>query len=60
MLVTHLSFPSRWGLLNPGPVGVHVTTIRVIDSLIGVRAEVVALRLRQVLRQPRGAIAVKV
>ena len=40
------------------PVGVHEAGT--LDALVGVRAERVALRLRQVLRQPRGAIAVEV
>src|ERR1035438_4934554 len=42
-----------------GPVGVEELAARLVDALVGVRAEVVALRLQQVRRQPRAAIAVE-
>src|SRR5205085_417861 len=42
------------------PFRVYVAALRMIDALVCVRAEVIALRLRQVLRQARRAIAVEV
>src|ERR1051325_9847041 len=41
-----------------GPVGVKKFAARLVHPFIGVRAEVVALRLQQVGRQTRAAIAV--
>ena len=41
-----------------GPVGVEKLAARLVDALIGVRAEVVALRLEQIGRQPPATIAV--
>src|SRR5690349_17078596 len=42
------------------PVRMDVAALRVVQALVRVRAEVIALRLRQVLRQAGGAIAVEV
>ena len=42
-----------------GPVGVEELAARLVDALVGVRAEVVALRLQQIGGQPCGAVAVK-
>src|ERR1035437_8702714 len=42
-----------------GPVGVEEFAARLVHALVGVRAEVIALRLQQVRRQPRAAIAVE-
>ena len=41
-----------------GPVGVEELAARLVDALVGVRAEEVALRLQQIRGQPRGAVAV--
>src|ERR1035437_8425929 len=41
------------------PVGVKELAARLVHALVGVRAEVIALRLQQVRRQPRAAIAVE-
>src|ERR1035437_6544839 len=40
------------------PVGVEELTPLLIDALISVGAEIVALRLEQIRGQPRGAVAV--
>ena len=40
-----------------GPVGVEELAARLVDALVGVRAEVVALGLEQVGRQPLAAVA---
>src|SRR4051794_39950681 len=42
-----------------GPVGVEEFATGLVDALIGMRAEVVALRLQQVRRQPSGSIAIE-
>src|SRR5258708_5323983 len=41
------------------PVGVEELAARLVHTLVGVRAEVIALRLQQVRRQPLAAVAVK-
>ena len=41
-----------------GPVRVKELAAGFVDALIGVRAEVVALRLQQVGGQPSGAVAI--
>ena len=43
-----------------GPIGVEELASRSVDSFIGVSAEVIALRLKQVGRKPFAAISVKV
>ena len=40
------------------PVGVEILAARAIDALIGMRAEVIALRLQQIGRQFRRAVAI--
>src|SRR5436853_6993334 len=42
------------------PFRMNVAALWMIYALIGVRAEVIALRLRQILRQVRRAIAVEI
>jgi hypothetical protein len=42
-----------------GPVGVEELAARLVEALVGVGAEVIALRLQQVGRQPRAAVAVE-
>src|SRR5262245_60946484 len=44
----------------PRPVGVEKLAARLIDALVGVRAEIVALRLQQIGGQPLAAIAIEV
>src|SRR5207248_8613261 len=46
------------GWLITDPIGVENS--RLVDALIGMRAEEVALRLQQIRRQTRGTIAVEV
>src|SRR5260370_2746089 len=41
------------------PVGVEELAARLVHALVGVRAEVIALRLQQVRRQPLASVAVK-
>ena len=43
-----------------GPIEVEKLTPGLVDTFVGVRAEEVALRLREVLRELRGAVAVEV
>ncbi len=43
---------------STGPVGMKELSPRLVDTLVGVRTEEVALRLQQVRRQASGAIAV--
>ena len=40
------------GAAFAGPVGVEEFPARLIDAFVGVRAEIVALRLQQVVPQP--------
>ena len=40
------------------PVGVEELPARLVDALVGMGAEIVALGLEQVRREPRGAVAV--
>src|SRR5262245_25704682 len=42
------------------PIGVQVTSLRMIDPLICMRAKIITLCLSQILRKSRGAVAVKV
>ena len=41
-----------------GPVGVEELAARLVHALVGVRAEIIALGLEQIGRQPRAAVAV--
>src|ERR1035441_2589063 len=41
------------------PVSMEEFAARLVDALVGVGPEVIALRLQQIRRQPRAAIAVK-
>jgi len=41
------------------PVGMEKLAARLVGAFIGVRAQIVALRLQQISGQARGAIAVK-
>src|SRR4051795_12182144 len=52
------STDARFRLATLGPLRVHEAGT--FDPLVLVRAEGVTLRLREVLRQPRGAIAVEI
>src|SRR5688572_17815876 len=48
------------GAAAPGPVRVEELAARLVEALVGVRAEVVALRLQQVRREPAAAVPVVV
>ena len=47
----------RSGPARARPVGVEEFAARTVHALVGVRAEVIALRLQKVCGKPRGAVA---
>jgi len=51
-------FSDFLGWLIAHPIGVENS--RLVDALVGMRAEEIALRLQQIRRQTRGTIAVEV
>ena len=57
---SHVVRRARGGAAAAGPVGVEELAARLVEPLVGVRPEVVALGLQQVRRQPAGAVAVVV
>jgi len=55
-------YTTYWPAANvaalPRPVGVEELAARLVHTLVGVGAEVIALRLQQVGGQPRAAVAI--